>query len=68
MVQKRLCDICGSEIPDSRFVEHNEATKMSSGSFSYGAVLVEEADDLCETCGAKVRDFIRELKEARQRE
>ena len=62
MVQKRYCDVCGAEIPDSTGVEHNVAANMYSGNFMYGAIVVDEADDLCRECGAKVRDFIRQLK------
>lgn len=63
MVVKRFCDSCGAEIPDTVRMEHNEAVKHPSGSFHYGAIVCEELDDLCCECGAKVRDFIRNLRE-----
>jgi hypothetical protein len=63
---KRYCDVCGVEISDSLLVPHNEAVKMYSGTFVYGAVVVDESDDLCRDCGAKVRDFIRQLKKEAQ--
>lgn len=28
MVQKKFCDVCGAEIPDSAIVPHNEATEI----------------------------------------
>jgi len=65
MTDKMFCDVCGKEIPDSRIVSHNGATKMFQGRFMYGAVVVDESDDLCQDCGKLVRDYIRELKKAR---
>jgi hypothetical protein len=62
MVMKRFCDVCGAELPNSAKVPHDEAVKMYQGMFAYGAVVVDEHDDLCKECGAKVRDFIRQLK------
>lgn len=62
MVDKKYCDVCGAEIPDSLIVPHNEAAKMFTGFFCYSAIVVDERDELCKDCGAKVRDFIRQLK------
>jgi rRNA maturation endonuclease Nob1 len=62
MVEKRFCDVCGAEIPNSATVPHNKATKMASGRFWYSAVVMEERDDFCKECGARVRDYIRQLK------
>ena len=56
------CDVCGVQIPDSTAVEHNEAVKMPSGRFSFGAVVLYESDDLCRICGAIVVYHIRALK------
>lgn len=67
MVRKRFCDVCGAEIPNSAIVEHNEAAKMYFGVFRYAAITIDESDDLCKVCGAKVRDFIRKLKKEIQR-
>jgi len=65
MVQKRYCDVCGKEIPKPATLTHEEAAQAHSGVFRYAAITIEEEDDLCKECGAKVRDFIRKLKEAR---
>ena len=62
MGNKKYCDVCGAEIPDSLIVSHNEAAGMFTGFFRYSAVVVDERDELCKDCGAKVRDFIRQLK------
>jgi len=62
MVQKRYCDVCGVEIPDSAACSHNEAAEMFSATFCYSALIMDEMDDLCQECGGKVRDFIRQLK------
>lgn len=62
MVQKLLCDVCGAEIPNAAVMEHNEHVKHPSGVFHFGAVVVDEYDDLCIKCGGLVRDYIRSMK------
>jgi len=67
MVQKRECDVCGAEIPNPAIFTHNVAANMYSGTFLYAAIGIDESDDLCSECGAKVRDFIRQLKKETKR-
>lgn len=67
MVQKRYCDVCGVEIPNPAIEEHNVAARMYSGTFLYAAIGIDESDDLCSECGAKVRDFIRQLKKEKEK-
>jgi len=67
MVTKRLCDICGAEIPNPNIVEHNNAAQMVSGCFTYGSgIMIHELDDLCESCGEKVAEFINKLKRKKE--
>jgi hypothetical protein len=62
MVTKKLCDVCGAEIPETIGMEHNEAAQTYHGDFSYMSGVLIEMTDLCKDCALKVKDFIEQLK------
>lgn len=62
MTTKKICDVCGKEIPDTAIMEHNEATKHSCGGFWYGAITLECSFDLCSVCGLEVAKYIERLQ------
>lgn len=66
-IHKKLCDVCGAEIPNITVVaamSHNKAANSRWGKwvFQSGVISIEH-DDLCQDCGLKVTAFINRLKE-----
>ena len=58
-LNQTICDKCGVEIPDTRFMNHNTATEHYSGSFNSGnGVMLLTHLDLCAECAEKVKKFI----------
>jgi hypothetical protein len=61
MVLKKICDVCGVELSYPPLIDPENIEKHIEGSFTYSGVVSEVHYDLCRECGAKVRDFIRQL-------
>ena len=62
MVIKKVCDVCGTEIPYTLSLIHNEASEIWQGHFlrENGIVIVVNYD-LCDGCSKKVSNFIEGL-------
>ena len=58
-MRQLICDKCGAKIPNTQGMQHNEATKQYSGTFSSGnGVVLLTLLDLCGSCAEKVKAFI----------
>jgi len=60
MVHKRLCDVCGVELPFDNPYERTKEPNIPTGTFSY----LGKCYDLCENCSNRVKRCITELSEA----
>ena len=62
MTVKTFCDVCGTEVPDTATMEHNEATQSYSGRFIRHTIVVSSDYDLCAFCSLHVEAYIEKLR------